>query len=286
MIGAVPNIKVTAATAEKLDLSRELNAAERLAREAGALLRSRQGSDLEIRYKANGEIVTPADLAANEIICHGLAAAFPADSICSEENQAAAMLAAAARSWIVDPLDSTSNYVQRGDQYAVSIGLAMRGEAVLGVVYNPTRNEMFSGYRGYGACWNGVPVHTGFALSAEQARILVSSKEWKRGLNGVARNMQVEPMASMAYKLARVAAGREDAVLSLKDRKRWGTCAGTALVLAAGGLVTSLDGEPPTFDCHGPHTSRGLVAAGSHLHGSILKLARNLYSDVRARYSA
>jgi myo-inositol-1(or 4)-monophosphatase len=285
MIGMVPTIK-TPATAEKLDLCHELKTAERLAREAGALLRSQQGGDLEIRYKANGEIVTPADLASNEIICHGLAAAFPRDSICSEENQATAIRPAGPRVWIVDPLDSTSNYVQRGDQYSVSIGLAIRGEAVLGVVYNPARNEMVTGYRGYGASWNGLPVRATFAASPERPRLLVSSKEWKRGLGTVAGNMLLQPMASMAYKLARVAAGREDAALSLKQRKPWGTCAGTALVLAAGGNVTSLDGQPIVFDCRGPRTWRGLVAAGTQLHSSILKLACNFDSALRARYSA
>ncbi|MGE5321579.1 MAG: inositol monophosphatase family protein [Actinomycetota bacterium] len=286
MIGEAENSRSPALPANECELSRELKIAEDLARRAGTLLQSRQGSDLEIRYKANGEIVTPADLASNEIICHGLSTAFPEDGIYSEENQAAAMLSSAARVWMIDPLDSTSNYVQRGDEYSVSIGLAVRGQAVLGVVYNPARNEMFSGYRGYGACWNGIPVRTSFAQAPESARILVSSKEWKRGLQVAARNLRVQPMASMAYKLARVAAGREDAALSMKQRKPWGTCAGTALVLSAGGSVTSLDGELPFFACRTPIASRGLVAAGIRLHRQMLEVAGNLHSSMKARYSA
>lgn len=286
MIGEAANSKSPALPAKKCDLSRELKIAEDLARCAGTLLHSRQGSDLEIRYKANGEIVTPADLASNEIICHGLRTAFPEDGIYSEENQAASMPASAARVWMIDPLDSTSNYVQRGNEYTVSIGLAVRGRAVLGVVYNPARNEMFSGYQGYGACWNGIPVRTSFAQAPENARILVSSKEWKRGLQVVARDLRTRPMASMAYKLARVAAGREDAALSLKQRKPWGTCAGTALVLSAGGSVTSLAGELPVFVCHSPITFRGLVAAGMRLHRQMLEVAGNLHSSMKARCSA
>ena len=286
MIGEAENSKSQALAAKEWELSRELKIAEDLAREAGTLLRSRQGGDLQVRYKDNGEIVTPADLASNETICHGLRTAFPEDGIYSEENQASAMLSSAARVWVVDPLDSTSNYVQRGNEYSVSIGLAVGGEAVLGVVYNPARNEMFSGYQGYGACWNGIPVRTSFAHATESARILVSSKEWKRGLQVTARNLKVQPMASMAYKLARVAAGREDAALSMKHRKSWGTCAGTALVLSAGGSVTSLEGEPPIFVCHTPIASRGLVAAGVRLHRQMLEIAGNLHSSMKARYSA
>ena len=267
-----------------LRLDHELQIAVQLALEAGAVLRDRQKQPLNVGYKANGEIVTPADLASNQVICRGLASAFRQDMICSEEGPAASG-AAASRVWIIDPLDSTSNYVQGGDEYSLSIGLAIHGEAVLGVVYNPSRNELFAGYRGLGATWNGVPVRATLASPPHRPRLLVSSKEWKRGVNsaGICR---IEPMASMAYKLARVAAGREDGALSLKTRKPWGTCAGTALVLAAGGCVTSLEGQSLLFDCRGPRTFNGLVAAGFKLHSQVLELASSLKACMPSRHSA
>jgi myo-inositol-1(or 4)-monophosphatase len=265
-------------TAE-VQLEHELETARRLAREAGAVLRSRQHGPIEIRHKDGGEIVTASDLASNEIICRGLAAAFPGDTICSEENQSVGMESGRERVWIVDPLDSTSNYVQQGDEYSLSIGLAINGEAILGVVYNPSRDELFSGYRNHGVLCNDRPVVCASGpTSQQQPRLLVSRKEWKRGLSAVTGSVLVQPLASMAYKLARVAAGREDAVFSLKTRKPWGTCAGTALVLAAGGRVTSLDAEPLVFDCRGPQTLNGIVAANCDLHRSILVLAVGLRS--------
>jgi myo-inositol-1(or 4)-monophosphatase len=262
----------------ELSLDRELEIACRLAIEAGAALRSRQRGPLEIRHKENGEIVTPADLASNEIICRGLLEAFPADTICSEENRFVVMESGNQRVWIVDPLDSTSNYVQQGDEYSLSIGFAIKGQATLGVVYNPARDELYSGYCGRGAFWNNTRVICTSTSAGSAPRLLVSRKEWKRGLSGVTGSMVVQPMASTAYKLARVAAGKEDAVFSLKTRKPWGTCAGTGLVLAAGGRVTSLDGEPLVFDCRGPRTFDGLVAANRNLHQSILVLAAGLRS--------
>lgn len=271
------------ASSAQRDLSRELKLAEELALEAGALLLSRQSAELKIDYKKNGEIVTQADLASNEIICRRLAAAFPDDAICSEEDRSARPLFKNNRVWFVDPLDSTSNYVEGGNEYSLSIGLAIKRQAVLGVIYNPVRNELFSGFIGYGVSCNHVPVRATFAATS-RPRLLVSSKEWKRGLSVFAQNALVQPMASMAYKLARVAAAREDAVLSLKQRKPWGTCAGTALVIAAGGTVTTLDGQPPTFDCAG--TCNGLVAAGRKLHSDILTRARNLRSAMQAHCSA
>lgn len=279
MISAMP--KSDAHTSETPDFTRELRIAEALARNAGALLRSLQNGKLAVSHKSNGEIVTPSDLASHELICSGLAAEFPDDGVCSEENPPAAP-SGRARVWIVDPLDSTSNYVQGGDEYSVSIGLAIRGRAVLGAVYNPVRNELISGYCGYGASWNGVPVRTTFAAFPEKASVLVSSKEWKRGLHVLSKHMSVRPMASMAYKLARVAAGRDDAALSFKERKPWGTCAGIALVLAAGGHVTSLDGELPILECHGPRAWRGLIASGAQLHSAMLAFATRLHSEVRS----
>jgi myo-inositol-1(or 4)-monophosphatase len=267
------------------NLERELRVATQVALEAGALLRDRRQSQLEVRYKANREVVTAADLESSELICRALSANFPQDMVCSEEGQEPVTGASASRVWIVDPLDSTSNYIAGGDEYSLSIGLAVGGQAWLGVVYNPTRDELFSGYRGFGASWNGLPVRASLTAPSQRARLLVSRKEWKRGVDS-AGAWQLETMASMAYKLARVAAGREDGVLSLKTRKPWGTCAGTALVLAAGGAVTALDGKEIVFDCCGPRTFPGLVAAGPRLHQQVLALAYNLQARVSARHSA
>lgn len=265
-------------------LDRELQIAMQTALEAGALLRDQQKQAFEVAHKANGEIVTPADLASNEVICRGLASAFPGDLICSEEGPATESTGQS-RVWIVDPLDSTSNYVQGGNEYALSIGLAIGQEPALGVVYNPSRHELYAGYRGLGATWNGVPVRTTLATPPYRPRLLVSSKELKRRVNseGIC---QLEPMASMAYKLARVAAGREDGTLSFKKRKPWGTCGGTALVLAAGGRVSSLEGRRLQFDCNGPVTFNGLVATGPKIHAQVLELASSLKACMPVRNSA
>jgi myo-inositol-1(or 4)-monophosphatase len=266
-------------------LDREVKIAMDLARQAGQLLREKYSPNLEVHYKSNHEIVTAADLESSELICRGLSAAFPDDAIRSEETAKTEIASTAGRVWIIDPLDSTSNYIQGGNEYSLSIGLAIAGEAVLGVVFNPSRNELFSGYVGYGASWNGVPVRASVISPPHRPRVLVSSKEWKRGLSN-SPGCHIIPMASMAYKLARVSAGLEDGVLSLKERKPWGTCAGAALVLSAGGRVTSLDGRTLAFDCNGPRTFHGLVASGARLHTNILELAAGLEACVPARSSA
>jgi fructose-1,6-bisphosphatase/inositol monophosphatase family enzyme len=130
-----------------------------------------------------------------------------------------------------------------------------------------------------------VPVRTTLATPPQRPRLLVSSKELKRRVNSEAI-CQLEPMASMAYKLARVAAGREDGTLSFKTRKPWGTCGGTALVLAAGGRASSLEGRRLQFDCNGPVTFNGLVATGPKIHAQVLELASSLKACMPVRHSA
>jgi fructose-1,6-bisphosphatase/inositol monophosphatase family enzyme/glutathione synthase/RimK-type ligase-like ATP-grasp enzyme len=252
-------------------LSRELEVAKLLALEAGAILRRRSRRPLAVSRKANGEPVTPADLESDAHIRRGLAAAFPGDAVFSEETPDTPERLASTRVWIVDPLDATSNYAEGGDEYCVSIGLAVNGRPVLGVVYNPTRAELVAGSEGAGVTLDGRPVFVRDAATLEGARLEVSRKEWKRGLSARLPALPVEPTASMAYKLARVAAGLSDGAFSVAPRKEWGTCAGVALVLAGGGLATLLDGSPIRFNRREPRQPLGMSAAGPRLQPLLLE---------------
>ena len=272
-------------TSEAGRYRREMRVAADLAARAGAaLLRCRQ-KQVEIDFKRGGEIVTNADRESNDIIISGLAVAFPGDGIFSEESPQA-VPASGTRIWIIDPLDSTSNFASGGTEFAVSIGLAVDGAPVLGVVFNPARNEMFTGCVGLGVSLNGIPVRPTVGPLHKMSRLAVSSTEWEKGLGRFARTISMYPMSSMAYKLARVAAGLDDAVLSLKPRKPWGSCAGAALVLAAGGMVTSADGDPLRFPPVASGPFPGLIACSRWKHGEIVKLARALRSTVTPVRSA
>jgi myo-inositol-1(or 4)-monophosphatase len=253
-----------------MNLDDELHVASRLACEAGVALRHYRAGSVEVHYKAHREPVTPADIQADGIIRAGLTAAFPGDAIYSEESAEPPGRLLASRLWLVDPLDSTSNFIENGDEYCVSIGLACGGWPVLGVVYNPARDELFSGAEGIGITLNGAPVHVSGAADLLSARITVSRKEWRRVLQALPGGLPMLPVASMAYKLARVAAGLDDGVVSMKRRKEWGTCAGVALVRAAGGRATLLDGRDLTFNRREHTQGHGLVAAGPIVHAALL----------------
>jgi fructose-1,6-bisphosphatase/inositol monophosphatase family enzyme/glutathione synthase/RimK-type ligase-like ATP-grasp enzyme len=265
---------ILAADAGGLELERELQVATRLALEAGAILRERRVGPLEVSHKENGEPVTAADVESDRLIRAGLTAAFPRDAVFSEETPDSAARLPCARVWIVDPLDATSNYAERGDEYCVSIGLSISGRPALGVVYNPARRELVAGYRGAGVTLNGSSAAVRDLATLDGARLHVSRKEWRRGLRERAASLPIEPMASMAYKLARVAAGLSDGTFSLVPRKEWGTCAGVALVLAAGGRATLLDGAEISFNRSAPRQGLGMVAAGPRLHPLLLGALR------------
>jgi myo-inositol-1(or 4)-monophosphatase len=144
------------------------------------------------------------------------------------------------------------------------------------------RDELFAGAVGGGVKLNGVPRTVSAAASIRDAELLVSRKEWERGLSRALAGTRARLMASMAHKLARVAAGLADGVLSLKTRKEWGSCAGVALVTAAGGFCTHLDGSPVRFNRRAAPPS-GLLAAGPALHPLLLAEAAPLCETGAAR---
>jgi len=258
-----------------LRLERELDAATRLALDAGAALRRHQAGVLEVSYETHGEPVTLADLEADAIIRDGLKGAFPDDVVFSEETADSPVRLSRPLVWIVDPLDSTSNFMERGDEYSVSIGLSIEGRAVLGVVYNPARNELFAGYQGAGVTLNGSPVRVSDVSDLERARLTASRKEWRR-LGNLATTLPIMPVAGMAYELARVAAGLDDAVFSAEPRTQWSTCAGVALVLAAGGRASLLDGGEIRFNRPEPRHPLGMVASGRGLYRLLLETLGDL----------
>jgi myo-inositol-1(or 4)-monophosphatase len=259
-----------------MKLETELTVAKGLAMEAGVLLRRHRNGPIEVRHKANGEVVTAADRAADDLIRTGLTAAFPTDALFSEESADSPDRLSNARVWIVDPVDGTSDFVGGGDEFSVSIGFALNGRAVLGVVYNPVRDELFAGCEGCPVTLNNVPVSVSAVVDLRSARLSVSRKEWRKGLERLATSLPIVPMASVAYKLARVAAGLEDGMFYVKPRKQWDICAGVALVLAAGGRTTLLDGRQIEFNGSDPKLPLGLIATGPGLHKGLQEILQRL----------
>jgi len=254
-----------------ISLDRELAVAVRLVREAGAILRNAHSTRLEARETVSGELATSAHTDADSLIRAGLRAEFPEDGIYSERAPHSPERFLRDRVWMIDPLDGVTNFVACGDEFSVTIGMTIQGEASLGVVYNPMRDELFAGCHDGGVTLNDIPVRTSNVFALESSFVTVSRREWGKALHTTLVPFRMVPMASTSYKMARVAAGLDDGSFSLKARPEWTTCSGIALVKAGGGLVTALNGE--FIRCNRPDLRQpvGMVAAGPGIHASLLR---------------
>ncbi len=256
------------------DLQHELTAAISAAREAGGIVRSVYEGSYTVQRKAEAgnSPLTEADLRSNDCIQQHIARAFPDDGWLSEETTDSAARLDKERVWIIDPLDGTREFVNRIPEFVVCIGLAINGEAVLGVEYNPMSDELFAGARGIGTTLNGNVVRPSSLAELPAARVLASRSEDKRGeWDEFRSDMQVTLTGSVAYKLALIAAGRADATFSLTPKNEWDVCAGAALITAAGGRMTDRYGRPLRFN-QTRTLLPGIIASNGPLHEPILRL--------------
>lgn len=249
-------------------LDSELRVAQKLALSAGNSLRSFHHKDLLIGPSTrSGMMVTIADLIADDIIVSGLQYEFPHDAICSEQMPVSPDRFECDRLWLVDALDGNTNFVEHGDDYAVSIGLAIRGQAVLGVVYNPSRNELFTGIATQGTALNGRPCNVNSSAQLTDSRICTPRSDWE-----YSRQLDlppVRPVVSTSYELARVAAGMDDGFFSIFPSREWSTCAGVVLVGAAGGRATLHGALEIVYNTSALTHPLGIIAAGFNLHESL-----------------
>lgn len=211
----------------------------------------------QAREKGPRDLVTQADLAAQEAIRDVLLKAFPDHDFLSEEDaadrrakgQSAIPPRRSEYRWVVDPLDGTTNYVHRLPGYAVSIALQRGEEIELGVVFDPLSEECFVAERGKGANLNGKPITTSGCSQIIQALIAVSfsphvsrdSPEIRRFTEVLLASQSVRRMGSAALNLCYVAAGRLDGYLATSVSV-WDIAAGQLIVKEAQGTISALDG--------------------------------------------
>ncbi len=232
-----------------------LDTAVRVAQQAGERIMEYYRAEVAVHIKDGDarNLVTDADLAADEMIGRALHAAFPEHAILSEEGyRPGDLLDESVPTWVVDPIDGTSNFAHRLPLFAVSIGLRQAGRWEVGVVHAPALGWTFAGAAGRGATLNGVP------LLVSQRRSLESSIvacDWSRrpalralSLGAFAslgeRAHTMRSMGSAALGLAAVAAGWVDAYFNF-SLSPWDVAAGELLVDEAGGRTTMLNGAPP-----------------------------------------
>jgi len=228
-----------------------LDFAVQTAREAGRILAERFGRITEVSHKGEIDLVTEADLASERFIVERIKNHYPRHAIIAEESGRSD--ASERRSdyvWIVDPLDGTTNYAHGYPVFAVSIALEYRGEIVLGVVYDPMRDEMFAAERGAGATLNGRCIRVSDVEDLNKAMLCTGFPYDVRERGEFARHFRNFIMAAQAVRrdgsaaldLAYVACGRFDGFWE-EGLNPWDVAAGALLVEEAGGRVTDYEGH-------------------------------------------
>ena len=251
---------------------RALSVAIDAAREAGAAIRGFYKDRTIVKEKGEDNPLTEADLASDAILRDRLLGAFPDYGWLSEETVDSPARLANERVWIVYPLDGTKEFTLGIPEFVVSIGLVENGRPLLGVLYNPIREELFAGIVGVGATFNGAPCRVSAHVGLTGARIVCSRTEAKKGwFDRYLDRIALVPTGSVAYKFGLVAAGQAEATFTPQPRNEWDICAGVALVEAAGGRASTRTGAPYVFNRPNPLVD-GVCATNGVVHADILGL--------------
>jgi myo-inositol-1(or 4)-monophosphatase len=253
-----------------------LETARDAARQAARVLEEWR-SRFQVHEKGRFDLVTDADLASQRTIREVIQSRYPSHRFLAEEEGASTLPPDphGPPTWIVDPLDGTTNYVHDCPFYCVSIGLEVAGELVAGVILDPSRQELFEAAKGLGAALNGRRLQTSAADRLDGALLATGfppdlrgqeqTLEWWRHFS--LRTRSLRRTGSTALNLAYVAAGRFDGYWSFSDHA-WDVAAGVVLIREAGGIVTNIDGTP-----YNPHTPDTL-ASNRSLHPTLLAALR------------
>jgi len=241
---------------------------------SGLFVKRSMGRTMIISYKARNNIVTDTDKRSEKIIVKMIRSAFPDHSILAEEERP--KVSDSPYKWIVDPLDGTTNFVRSFPFFCVSIALEERGRPILGVVYEPMRDELFLAEEGRGAYLNNKRIRvskvrglersflaTGFSYRRDKCH--ESVKDFR---NFLMRSMAIRRAGSAAIDLAYVACGRFDGFWEM-DLKPWDSAAGALIVREAGGLVTRFDGSAYT------HYDKEILATNSLIHNAMIKVLKS-----------
>ena len=239
-------------------------AATAIAREAGALLMEYFHQRVKIEYKGEVDLVTVADRKSEALILERIRTLWPQHDVMGEEG--ARVESGSDYRWYVDPLDGTTNFAHGFPVFCVSLGLEHKGRRIVGVVYDPTRDELFAAEQGSGAYLNGTKIQVSRVANLAECLLATGFPSHKRHQNPniffyhqiTLRTHGVRRAGSAALDLCCVACGRFDGFWEF-NLNPWDTAAGVLLVEEAGGRVSDFKGGAFRIDSRETLASNGLV---------------------------
>ncbi|WP_255349806.1 3'(2'),5'-bisphosphate nucleotidase CysQ [Gemmobacter sp. LW-1] len=240
---------------------------------------ARQAGALAMRYwrqapksweKPGQGPVSEADLAVNALLHDLLLKTRPGYGWLSEEDADTPERLAAARLFVLDPIDGTRAFIAGEDTFAVSLAVVEQGIPVAGVVHLPALDRTYTAALAQGARKNDAPIRASGRAGVEGATLLTTGpnmapEHWPGGVPDLKRSFR----PSLAYRLCLVAEGRHDGMLTLRDAWEWDIAAGALIAAEAGATVTDRLGQPLRFNIAHPQAA-GVIAAAPGLHAALL----------------
>jgi len=251
----------------------------KIIKKAGQAIIELYGQDYEVYEKEDKSLATEADLIADKIILEGLSEfGYP---ILSEESVDDLVRLKSDRVWIVDSLDGTRDFLDKTGEFAIMIGLAEQGRAVMGFVYLPTEDKLYFAEKGQGAFVQvgdsePVQIHVSDQSDIRKAKLIVSRSHLTPEIENAAKSMQVGHFikcGSNGVKMGLVAEGKADLFFNPTDRfGQWDCCAPQIIVEEAGGKVTGIRGEEIEYNHKGSKNPYGLIASNGILHNQVINV--------------
>jgi myo-inositol-1(or 4)-monophosphatase len=253
------------------------------ARKAGGILKENIHGTREITYKGDINLVTEMDTRSERAVVETLRASFSDHGIIAEEETT--IRSASGYTWIIDPLDGTTNYAHGYPCFSVSIALEHEGNVITGVVYDPMRDELFTAQKGQGAHLNGKRIKVS-TVDALIKSLLATGFPYDRKVSEknnldyfhdlLMASQEVRRDGSAALDLCYVAMGRFDGFWELK-LKPWDVAAGSLIVVEAGGRVTDL--RDNTFDIFADE----VLASNDIIHGQMVEILKRTAEKQKGR---
>jgi 3'(2'), 5'-bisphosphate nucleotidase len=272
-----------------VSLTKETNVAITAAREAAQIVLGVYRRDFEVELKARREPVTQADRRANALLVDRFSSAFPNDGIVAEESlpedeAALRTQVSKERTWFIDPLDGTKEFIARNGEFSVMIGLAVAGRPVLGVVALPESGDVAVGVVGQGA-WmlSSDGSKTALQVSSQSrlaaCKAIVSRSHMSQSLESVIeaiRPVELIRCGSVGVKATRIAQRFADVYVNVHQpggAKLWDGCAPEALLVAAGGKTTDLSGSLINYATTTLELVGGYVGTNGRVHDAVIEAA-------------
>jgi myo-inositol-1(or 4)-monophosphatase len=237
----------------------------------------------KVGYKGSTDLVTDTDHASERLIIDTIQSNFPHHGIVAEES--GSVHSSSAYTWIIDPLDGTTNFVHRYPSFGASIGVFHKGIPIVGVVSEMPSQNLYVAVRDEGVVCNGEKISVSTVDKLHQSLLVTGfgyehGEKWKANMDlfklFVDRTQGVRRLGAAAIDLCHVAAGLADGFWEF-DLRPWDSAAGVLIISEAGGIVSGMDGNPyTTNDLH-------ILASNPKLHSELVKYTKPVIEDLRKR---